>query len=142
MISSYGIHAQTKTLMGGVYDVNGNPISKASVVVSHNDSVMGIAESNDDGKYSLDGLPAMKVEIYVRSLGFQAKADSVDLCAENIYTAILRDETVELDSVTVYGDRKPIKTPYGHIYILSKKARESGNPIRHWKEYLGCGVTT
>lgn len=57
MISLYGIHAQTKTLMGGVYDVNGNPISKASVVVSHNDSVMGIAESNDDGKFSLDGLP-------------------------------------------------------------------------------------
>lgn len=149
MISSYGIHAQTKTLVGGVYDVNGNPISKASVVVSHNDSVMGIAESNDDGKYSLDGLPAMKVGIYVRSLGFQAKADSVDLCAENIYTAILRDETVELDSVTVYGDRKPIKTPYGHIYILSKKARESGNPYKAlegipglWSDYMNEKLTS
>ena len=132
---SMAVSAQEKNLTGLVCDDENVPISNATVIVSHNDSVVGLAESNDEGRFSIAGLPQnMKLGIYIHHLRYQTLTDSVDLGKGDFYLARMQEGSIELDSITVLGTRKPIRTPYGHIYFLSKKAAESGNPYKALEE--------
>ncbi len=128
---SLTMSAQEKELTGFVCNDENTPITNATVIVSHNDSVIGITESNDEGRFSVDGIPNnMKVGIYIHHLNYQALTDSVDLGKSDFYFAKMHESTIELDSITVVGMRKPIRTPYGHIYFLSKEAAQCGNPYK------------
>lgn len=134
-IFSLSLSAQVKELTGSVCDINFMPISNATIIISHNDSVIGITESNGDGKFKISGLPLnMKVGIYIHQLNYQSISDSVDLKETDNYFATMHSRSFELDSITVLGNRGPIRTPYGHIYFLSKEAVESGNPFKALQE--------
>ena len=132
---SLALSAQEKELTGFVCNDENTPITNATVIVSQNDSVIGIGESNDEGRFSVSELPNnAKVGIYIHHLNYQALNDSVDLGSSDFYLAKMHETSIKLDSITVVGTRKPIRTPYGHIYFLSKKAAECGNPFKALQE--------
>lgn len=126
--------AQDKSLSGFVFTDSYTAIDKVSVLVSYNDSVVGLGTSNESGRFEIEKLPDAKVRIYINHLGYAALSDSVDLREEDSYMALLHDASVEMDSVTVLGKRPPIRTPYGHLYFLSKEAAECGNPYKALQE--------
>ena len=118
---SLTLSAQEMELTGFVCNDENTPITNATVIVSQNDSVIGIGGSNEEGKFSVAGLPKnTKVGIYIHHLNYQVITDSVDLETSDFYLAKMHESSIELDSITVVGTRKPIRTPYGHIYFLSK----------------------
>lgn len=132
---SLTLSAQEMELTGFVCNDENTPITNATVIVSQNDSVIGIGGSNEEGKFSVAGLPKnTKVGIYIHHLNYQVITDSVDLETSDFYLAKMHESSIELDSITVVGTRKPIRTPYGHIYFLSKEAAECGNPFKALQE--------
>lgn len=128
-IFSISLFAQGKELKGMVYGRNPlAPIGNATIIISDNDSVVGLSESNNEGNFKIEDIPNGKLGVYVHKIGYKTLSDSIDIDSDNNYVAIMDQEPIELDSITVYGNRKPIRTPYGHIYFLSQKAAECGNP--------------
>lgn len=130
-ISSF---AQTKKLSGQIFSEDYTPINKATIIISLNDSVVGIGGSDEAGTFKINDLPDSKVKIYIRQMGYEASSDSIDLREKESYTAILHETSFSLDSITITGHRSPIKTPYGHIYFLSESAIKSENPFKALQE--------
>lgn len=120
--------SQSIKLTGKILTNSFTPIEKATILVSLNDSVIAIGGSDGEGSYAIDDLPDAKVGLFVHCLGYETLTDSIDLHEKNNYYAIMKETTISMDSVTVVGHRRPIKTPYGHIYFLSEDAVKSNNP--------------
>ena len=92
---SLALSAQEKELTGFVCNDENTPITNATVIVSQNDSVIGIGESNDEGRFSVSELPNnAKVGIYIHHLNYQALNDSVDLGSSDFYLAKMHETSM------------------------------------------------
>ena len=88
---------------GTVLDRNGKPLHGARLLVWGSD--IG-ASTDDDGRFSLAGLPAGTQTLEARQIGYAPKRVAVDLASDRTASVTMTLDKVAdvLDQVTVYGE--------------------------------------
>lgn len=71
LLSSAALMAQPGSLRGQVMDPSGAVIPKATVTVTGPDNVVKVTETNNDGVYTIAGLPPGKYTVRIIATGFQ-----------------------------------------------------------------------
>lgn len=95
-----GIQAQNVfNLTGEVRDTANIPISQAVVAIE--ETAMG-TYSNSNGNYSLK-IPSGKYTVAVMAYGYQSLKKDIEINNNQVIHFILKDESIELTSVDVYG---------------------------------------
>ena len=115
-------------MQGKVTDEMGTGINEAQIYLYLNGELEALAHTNTNGEYRIGKVPQGKYHVVVSCMGFTSKDDSVAIERDVIQDFILETRSFMLDSVVVMG-RSSRLTSKGHVFYLSKKARESGNPF-------------
>jgi len=123
-------YSQTE-ITGNVKDSIGNPISYANVLLQPLDSpqIVAYTTSQQDGSYSLKSNQKGEFQVVFTSLGYAKKQMLVDLQGQDQIevNAILLEEEMLLDNVTIKGDR-PISVKKDTILFDADSFRR-GNEI-------------
>ena len=115
-------------MQGKVTDEIGTSINEAQIYLYLNGELEALAHTNTNGEYRTGKVPQGKYHVVVSCMGFTSKDDSVAIERDVTQDFILETRSFMLDSVVVMG-RSSRLTSKGHVFYLSKKARESGNPF-------------
>ena len=116
------------SVQGKVIDEKGVGIDGAQLYLYQNGELEAWTQSNAKGEYHMDKVPQGKYQVVASSVGFSAKEDSVTVDQEVTLNFMLVTNSIMLDSVVVKGSNSRA-TSRGHIFYLSKKAKECGNPF-------------
>lgn len=116
------------TLKGRVSEIGGNVLVGASVTISKGGEIFGYSSTSAKGEYKIGNIPSSKYDITVSCVGKEIHEEEVDINGNTEKDFILKEESIELDSVVVSAKRPAIRTSKGHIYYLSKDAVASGDP--------------
>lgn len=125
------------SISGFAFDKDGHVISGVSVVLFNGGKVVAYHLSDSKGKYAINNIPSMHCVLRASCVGYSDIVDSVYVEGDKKYDIRMIDTTTELDSVVVTTQRPPIRTVDGHIYYLSKKASECGDPFEALCEIPG-----
>jgi len=115
-------------MQGKVTDNKGTGIGEAQIYLYLNGELEVLAHTNEKGEYRTGKVQQGKYHAVVSCMGFDSKDDSVDIDRDVTLDFILEARSIMLDSVVVQGKNSRL-TSKGHVFFLSKKARESGNPF-------------
>lgn len=115
-------------MQGKVTDEMGTGINEAQIYLYLNGELEALAHTNTNGEYRTGKVPQGKYHVVVSCMGFTSKDDSVAIERDVTQDFILETRSFMLDSVVVMG-RSSRLTSKGHLFYLSKKARQSGNPF-------------
>lgn len=115
-------------MQGKVTDEIGTGINEAQIYLYLNGELEALAHTNTNGEYRTGKVPQGKYHVVVSCMGFTSKDDSVAIYQDVTMDFILETRSIMLDSVVVQA-RNSRLTSRGHVFFLSKKARESGNPF-------------
>lgn len=115
-------------MRGKVTDNKGTGIGEAQIYLYLNGELEVLAHTNEKGEYRTGKVQQGKYHAVVSCMGFDSKDDSVDIDRDVTLDFILEARSIMLDSVVVQGKNSRL-TSKGHVFFLSKKARESGNPF-------------
>ena len=115
-------------MQGKVSDEKGTGINEAQVYLYQNGELEALAQTNANGEYRTGNVPQGKYHVVVSCMGFTSKDDSVTIDQDVTLDFVLETGSIMLDSVVVNGESSRL-TSKGHVFFLSKKARESGNPF-------------
>jgi hypothetical protein len=115
-------------MQGKVTDEIGTGIYEAQIYLYLNGELEALAHTNTNGEYRTGKVPQGKYQVVVSCMGFNSKDDSVAIDQDVTLDFILETRSIMLDSVVVMG-RNSRPTSKGHVFYLSKKAKESGNPF-------------
>jgi hypothetical protein len=127
-------------LTGRVADAVGAAIVKAEIIVT-NTSFR--AETGNDGRFELAGLPSGPVEVIVRRLGFSPAKIPLDLGAGELrdIRVLLSPVAMMIDSVSVTAEPPPVEKAFGGFEM--RKSRGFGTFItREQIEKKNPRVTT
>lgn len=105
LLCSLGIHAQGYTLSGQVLDDGSRqPVEFATVFMKDN----GLwAMTDDEGRFTIKGIPQGRVELTVRCLGYSTRVIPLDVARDMTTLKIrLKADNLKLDEVTVVARRK------------------------------------
>lgn len=127
------IHSQV-VLTGTVSNEKHNPIIGAQVILSVDGKLCSFATSDISGKYEIKNVDKGKYHLNVSCVGCDAHDEDIDIESSMNKDVALKENAVQLDSVVVTGERPRVTTSTGHIYYLSKKASECGNPYKALQE--------
>lgn len=125
------------SISGSVKDKNGHAISGVSVVLYDNGKIVAYYLSDSKGKYAIKNIQCLRYVLRASCVGYNDVVDTVHIKENKIYDIRMTDATTELDTVIVTSQRPPIRTVDGHIYYLSKKASECGDPFEALHEIPG-----
>lgn len=115
-------------MQGKVTDEKGAGINEVQIYLYQKGELEALAHTNTNGEYRTGKVPQGKYHVVVSCMGFTSKDDSVAIDQDVTLDFILETRSIMLDSVVVQG-RNSRLTSRGHVFFLSKKARESGNPF-------------
>ena len=123
------------TLSGHIVDKeSGHAVEGAQVIVSTNGDINTFAITNKEGMYQARNLLSGIYTVEVSCIGYDEYEKSVKIDRETTLDIELKEKATLLDSVVVEGKRPRATTATGHVYYLSKKAVESGDPYLALKE--------
>lgn len=115
-------------IQGKITDETGTGINEAQVYLYLNGELEIFALTDTNGEYHTGKVPQGKYHVVVNCMGFTSRDDSVAIDQDVTLDFILETKSVMLDSVVVVGSNSR-STSKGHVFYLSKKAKESGNPF-------------
>ena len=119
--SQYCVH-------GKVVDDQGSSINGAQISLYRNGELATTTQSDSSGEYRTSKVPQGKYHVVASCLGFTSKEDSVTINQETLLNILLETKSIMLDDIVVKGSNSRV-TSKGHVFYLSKKAKESGNPF-------------
>ena len=115
-------------LLGQVTDETGTSIQGAQLCLYQDGELAGLAQSNAKGEYRIGDVPRGSYQVVASCVGYSSDEDSVVIDHDANLNFILMTKSVELDSVVVMGSSSRA-TSKGHVFYLTKKAKECGNPF-------------
>lgn len=104
------------------------------IIVSTDDSIAAFATTKSDGAYSVSNIADGKYTVEASMTGYTTATSEVSISGDTQADFTLKSDNKVLDTLVVEAERPRITTPTGHIYYLSKKARECGNPFKALQE--------
>ncbi len=111
---SMQIEAQSKvTLSGKITDQSGSPLSQVTIAVENTSRG---AYSDNDGKYTLQ-LAQGKYTLVISYIGYETVKHSIDLQRNKVLNFKLKESSVSLNSVEVYGKTKTQKMKEGALAV-------------------------
>lgn len=116
------------SLLGQVTDETGTSIQGAQLCLYQDGELAGLAQSNAKGEYRIGDVPRGSYQVVASCVGYSSDEDSVVIDRDANLNFILMTKSVELDSVVVMGSSSRA-TSKGHVFYLTKKAKECGNPF-------------
>lgn len=116
------------SLIGQVTDETGTSIQGAQLCLYQDGELAGLAQSNAKGEYRIGDVPRGSYQVVASCVGYSSDEDSVVIDRDANLNFILMTKSVELDSVVVTGSSSRA-TSKGHVFYLTKKAKECGNPF-------------
>ena len=127
MLFTLGIYSQN-ILQGHVRKDDGNNLSCANVAIFKDGKLFAYSSTNSKGEYKIKNIPSDRYFVSVSCVGMENMEDTLVIHADTEKDFILKESSIELDSVVVSTKRPAIRTSRGHIYYLSKEAVASGDP--------------
>ena len=121
-------------LGGTVTDAGGKPLQGAQVILSTDSAMAAFAQAGADGRYEISGIEPGEYKAEVSMLGYAPEARSLDIEGDMEADFALTEDAHVLDTLTVEAERPRVTTATGHIYYLSKAARECGDPFKALQE--------
>lgn len=115
-------------LLGQVTDETGTSIQGAQLCLYQDGELAGLAQSNAKGEYRIGDVPRGSYQVVASCVGYSSDEDSVVIDRDANLNFILMTKSVELDSVVVMGSSSRA-TSKGHVFYLTKKAKECRNPF-------------
>ena len=128
------ISAQITTFKGTVKDESGKPIDYVQITLTANDTLAAYASTVDGGKFFINNIVPGSYKVELSMLGYEDVGMDVTVSGDVRMNFVMKENAMMLDSVVVTTERPRTTTATGHIYYLSKKARESGNPFKALQE--------
>ena len=116
------------SLQGRVFNYQGQGIQDAQISLFQDGELAALTHTGENGQYEISKVAKGKYLIVASGVGLSSREDSIMIDQDKTQNFALKVESVVLDSVVV--ERKSsVATSKGHIFYLSKKAQESGNPF-------------
>lgn len=116
------------SLQGRVFNYQGQGIQDAQISLFQDGELAALTHTAENGQYEINKVAKGKYLIVASGVGLSSREDSITIDQDKTQNFALKVESVVLDSVVV--ERKSsVATSKGHIFYLSKKAQESGNPF-------------
>jgi hypothetical protein len=112
------------SISGQIQDINGNPISDASIYAFSNDFPGNGAVSGEDGSYKIEGLQSGDYFVQVTVSGYNSEYyDNVtDQADATLVTVNAPDETIGIDFILTEGLGVYISRPeIGALYLFDKE---------------------
>ncbi|MEL7268279.1 MAG: TonB-dependent receptor [Bacteroidota bacterium] len=124
LLFSYFITAQENSISGTITDDTGNPVLGANVLLLN--TTKG-ANSDGDGKYSIENIREGIYYIQISYVGFQTITKDINVQGAAIADFVLNQRSAQLQEVVVTANRKLQniqKTPAAVSYVNSKKIEQ------------------
>lgn len=109
------------------------PIERAEILTQQGDSTIDFCIMNKNN-HTLTLPKAGSYSIAISCLGYNTYKHNYTFTNDCKIDAVLEKNAIQLSEVRIQGKRIPKATATGEKYILSKEAKESGNPFRALSE--------
>lgn len=148
-VTSLSLYAQEATLQGNVVDVEGSPISYATILVSEvpseespNPTTIQGATTDVSGKFIVENLEPKQYQLIVSYVGFESISKTVEATSTNeIYDYTLQIDASVLDEVVVTARRPTIEKEAGKlVFHVENSALSVGNTFDLLKKTPGVIV--
>ncbi len=135
--------AQQYSIKGVVKDQNNQPIAFCNVTlteVENNTSVSGTT-TNDDGSFLIENLKSTDFLLKISFLGFESYQDSIRLNKDLSITVILKEQTQNLEGVTIIAKRPTVKRLADRlVFNVENSTLSNGNVLDVLKNTPGVLV--
>ena len=133
----YALSAYCEVLEGRVLNDNDESISDATIIVSRNDSIVGMVTSDSKGFFIIKSESLSDVRLEVIAIGYETEYIA-SVGNQPVITVKLTKITVgkDLDEVVIEADRSEAvkRVANGERFFLSKEARSLNDPFMALKE--------
>lgn len=119
---------------GTVKDGENSPLERAQIILSANDTIVAFSSTDNKGEFAFANIITGTYDVEISLLGYTAVNKKIEISDGLTADFILHEKAIELDSILITTQRPRVTTSTGHIYYLSKKAHESGDPYKALQE--------
>lgn len=127
IVLPFDIYCQN-TFQGYVRKNNGSSLNGANVTIFKDGKLFAYCSTSSNGEYKIKNIPSSEYNISVSCVGMESYKETLTINRNTEKNFILKEGSIELDSVFVSTKRPAVRTSRGHIYYLSKEAVASGDP--------------
>lgn len=137
-----GAYAQEFNLAGTVSDLERNEVLSGATVQIENTSHFAV--TNDEGKFSIERIPAGNYTVVVRFLGYNPRKQVLSLQGDAELNITMKASTQMTEEVVVYATRANDKTPttFTHVDKQSIEKQNFGQDIPMLLNWTPSMVTT
>lgn len=129
---SEGLAQQLVTLSGKITSADGLPVAQATLAV---EGTSYGTYSDDNGNYSL-GLPQGTYTVVASFIGYESQKKSVNLTGKKTVDFVLREESVALNDVEVYGKSKSQQLREGTFAVSALDVKPVVNSLSNLNELV------
>ena len=129
---SEGLAQQLVTLSGKITSADGLPVAQATLAV---EGTSYGTYSDDNGNYSL-GLPQGTYTVVASFIGYESQKKSVSLTGKKTVDFVLREESVALNNVEVYGKSKSQQLREGTFAVSALDVKPVVNSLSNLNELV------
>lgn len=129
---SEGLAQQLVTLSGKITSADGLPVAQATLAV---EGTSYGTYSDDNGNYSL-GLPQGTYTVVASFIGYESQKKSVSLTGKKTMDFVLREESVALNDVEVYGKSKSQQLREGTFAVSALDVKPVVNSLSNLNELV------
>lgn len=129
---SEGLAQQLVTLSGKIISADGLPVAQATLAV---EGTSYGTYSDDNGNYSL-GLPQGTYTVVASFIGYESQKKSVSLTGKKTVDFVLREESVALNDVEVYGKSKSQQLREGTFAVSALDVKPVVNSLSNLNELV------
>lgn len=129
---SEGLAQQLVTLSGKITSADGLPVAQATLAV---EGTSYGTYSDDNGNYSL-GLPQGTYSVVASFIGYESQKKSVSLTGKKTVDFVLREESVALNDVEVYGKSKSQQLREGTFAVSALDVKPVVNSLSNLNELV------
>lgn len=129
---SEGLAQQLVTLSGKITSADGLPVAQATLAV---EGTSYGTYSDDNGNYSL-GLPQGTYTVVASFIGYESQKKSVSLTGKKTVDFVLREESVALNDVEVYGKSKSQQLREGTFAVSALDVKPVVNSLGNLNELV------
>lgn len=125
------------TFSGTITDKDKTPLKGVQITLSQNDSLFSAGLSNDKGRFSLENIPKGTFLLEIFYPGFSTIEEKREINRDiDVEFLLVEEMNLALNEVVVTADQSNLatRTATGHIFRLSQKARNNGDPYRALSE--------
>lgn len=129
---SEGLAQQLVTLSGKITSADGLPVAQATLAV---EGTSYGTYSDDNGNYSL-GLPQGTYTVVASFIGYESQKKTVSLTGKKTMDFVLREESVALNDVEVYGKSKSQQLREGTFAVSALDVKPVVNSLSNLNELV------